>query len=198
MSGTVINYDAAMSRWEPNAQARLAQAAMELYAEIGFEETTVARIAERAGLTERTFFRHFADKREVLFAGSTDLQDTFVEAVAGAPEPAAPIEAVGAALRESAVWFKGRRTFARARQKVISSHPALTERELIKMARLATALADALRARGVADPTASLAAEAGVAVFRVAFERWVAPRETRDLGEIIDESLAELRSLAAG
>src|SRR3954467_1434893 len=158
-----------MSRWEPNAPARLAQAAMELYAEAGYEETTVARIAERAGLTERTFFRHFADKREVLFAGSSNLQDVLVGAVAEAPASAAPMQVVASALDEVSTWFVDRRDFARARQSVISSHPALTERELIKMAHLATALGDALRERGVEDPTARLAAETGIAVFRVAF-----------------------------
>jgi AcrR family transcriptional regulator len=186
-----------MSRWEPNAQARLAQAAMQLYAEAGFEETTVARIAERAGLTERTFFRHFADKREVLFAGSSDLQAVFVETVAGAPASATPMQAVSAALGEAARWFVDRRDFARARQAVVSSHPALTERELIKMARLAAALAEALRERGVEEPAASLTAEAGVAVFRVSFERWTAPHEKRELGEIIIEALAELRAVTA-
>jgi AcrR family transcriptional regulator len=187
-----------MSRWEPNAQARLAQAAMELYAEAGFEETTVARIAERAGLTERTFFRHFADKREVLFAGSSDLQDALVGAVVSAPASASPMRAVSGALEEAATWFVDRRDFARARQAVISSHPSLTERELIKMAHLAAALAEALRERGVQEPTASLTAEAGVAVFRVAFERWTATRENRELSEIFTEALAELRSITAG
>src|ERR1700742_139533 len=115
-----------MGRWEPNASDRLRQAAMDLFAERGYEETTVARIAERAGLTERTFFRHFADKREVLFAGSSDLQDVFVETVAAAPAPAPPMQAVAAALAEAATWFVDRRDFARARQAVVSSHPALT------------------------------------------------------------------------
>jgi AcrR family transcriptional regulator len=187
-----------MSRWEPNAQARLAQAAMELYAEAGFEETTVARIAERAGLTERTFFRHFADKREVLFAGSSDLQEVLVGAVVAAPGSASPMQAVSEALETAAVWFVDRRDFARARQAVVSSHPSLTERELIKMARLAAALAEALRERGVHEPAASLTAETGVAVFRVAFGRWTAPGEERELAEIITEALAELRSITAG
>ena len=75
-----------MGRWEPNARGRLEQAAMELYLERGFDQTTVAEIAERAGLTERTFFRHFADKREVLFAGAGALQELLVSAVAGAPD----------------------------------------------------------------------------------------------------------------
>ncbi|MFD9129671.1 TetR/AcrR family transcriptional regulator, partial [Kitasatospora sp. NPDC059571] len=85
-----------MGRWEPNARGRLAEAALGLYGERGYEQTTVAEIAERAGLTERTFFRHYADKREVLFDGSGVLQELFAAAVAGAPESAAPIDAVGA------------------------------------------------------------------------------------------------------
>lgn len=198
MSGTVINYDARMGRWEPNARDRLARAAMELYAEVGFEETTVARIAERAGLTERTFFRHFADKREVLFAGSEQLQELFVQAVADAPPSATPMDAVADALDAAAGAFVDRRGYARQRNAVVQAHPALQERELIKMARLAVALRDALRERGVAEPTASLTAEAGIAVFRVAFERWLAPKEKRSLAEVIRESLAELRSATAG
>jgi AcrR family transcriptional regulator len=186
-----------MSRWEPNAPERLAQAAMELFTEVGFEDTTVARIAERGGLTERTFFRHFADKREVLFAGSTDLQDALVGAVDAAPVDATPMEVIALSLASTAEWFDGRRDYARARQQVISSHPALTERELIKMAHLANALADALRRRGVPEPAASLTAEAGIAVFRVAFERWTAPDEKRQLGEVITESLEELRTVTS-
>src|SRR5215471_16216243 len=94
MAGTI----AAMGRWEPDARGRLMLAAMELYSERGYEQTTVAEIAKRAGLTERTFFRHYADKREVLFSGSAQLQEAMVCAVAGAPESAAPIEAVAAGI----------------------------------------------------------------------------------------------------
>ena len=162
-----------MSRWEPNARERLAQAALDLYAERGFEQTTVAEIAKRAGLTERTFFRHFADKREVLFAGGSDLQELMVNGVLGAPASAAPIDAVAAGLRAGGEVLQQRREFARQRQAVIVASAELQERELIKLASLAAALADALRRRGVAEPAASLTAQAGIAVFRVAFERWV-------------------------
>src|SRR5579872_7436520 len=98
MSVTVVKYARGMSRWEPNARGRLEQAALELYVERGFDQTTVAQIAQRAGLTERTFFRHFTDKREVLFWGAGALQELLVSTVAGAPASAAPIDAVGAAL----------------------------------------------------------------------------------------------------
>ena len=102
MSAAVIKYDRGMGRWEPNARGRLEQAALELYGERGFEQTTVAEIAERAGLTERTFFRHFADKREVLFGGAGALQEFLVSTVASAPDSAAPIDAVAAALEAAA------------------------------------------------------------------------------------------------
>ena len=136
---------------------------MELYGERGFEQTTVAEIAERAGLTERTFFRHFADKREVLFGGSDAVRDALVEAVAGAPEPASPLAAVGAGLMAFAEVLETERgrTFARRRQRIISSNDELRERELIKLATWATALADALRRRGVDEAAARLAAEVG-------------------------------------
>jgi len=123
-----------MGRWEPNARGRLEQAALELYVERGFEQTTVAEIAERAGLTERTFFRYFADKREVLFAGADTLRDLMVGALAGAPEPAAPIEAVAAALQTAGVLLQERREYARQRQAVIAGNAGLQERELIKLA----------------------------------------------------------------
>src|SRR6202035_5981137 len=119
MPVTVITYHHAMGRWEPDARGRLAKAAMELYAEHGFDQTTVAEIAARAGLTERTFFRYFEDKREVLFWGQSALVELFVRAVAEAPDSAAPIAAVGAALGAVCGLFEGRREQARHRQAVI-------------------------------------------------------------------------------
>ena len=187
-----------MSRWEPNAPARLAQAAMELFAEAGYEETTVARIAERAGLTERTFFRHFADKREVLFAGSEELQQLVVDAVAQAPVTAPPLAAVEAGLQAAAVVFDGGRDYARRRQGVIRASAELRERELIKMAALATALGEALRRRGVAEPAASLTAEAGVGVFKVAFDRWLHDPAGRSFADLVRESSVALRAVTGG
>jgi AcrR family transcriptional regulator len=187
-----------MTRWEPGAAERLAQAALDLYAERGFEQTTVAEIAGRAGLTERTFFRHYADKREVLFAGSNLLQEPMVAAVENAPQSSAPIDAIADGLRAGAAVLEPRRPFSRKRQTVIAANPELQERELIKLATLGAALADALRRRGVADPAASLTAEAGVAVFRVAFERWVDEGEGRELAGLIEESLDALKAVTAG
>ncbi len=167
---------------------------MELYGERGFEQTTVAEIAARAGLTDRTFFRHFADKREVLFWGAAALQELFVSTVASAPDSAAPIDAVAAALEAAGAALQERREGARQRQAIITANAELQERELIKLAALASALAGALRQRGVADPTASLTAEAGIAVFKVAFERWVGETgPALDLPQFIRESLDELK-----
>lgn len=185
-----------MGRWEPDAAGRFRAAAMELFGEVGYEQTTVAAIAERAGLTARTFFRYFADKREVLFSGSERLQALMVDALAKAPADATPIEAVAAALAAPTGFFNDAlRPFSRLRNSVIAANADLHERELIKMAKLSAALAAALRDRGIAEPDASLAAEAGIAVFRVAFAQWVGASERRGYGEIVNESLARLRTL---
>jgi AcrR family transcriptional regulator len=187
-----------MSRWEPDARGRLEQAALALYGERGFEQTTVAEIAKRAGLTERTFFRYFADKREVLFAGAGTLQDLLVSTLASTPDSAAPIDAVAAALEAAGALLQERREYSRQRQAVIAANAELQERELIKLASLAAALAGTLRRRGVADPAASLAAEAGIAVFRIAFERWINETSQADLPQLIRESLDELKAVTAG
>jgi len=198
MSVTVIPYDHDMTRWEPNAAGRLAQAALELYSERGFEQTTVAEIAARAGLTERTFFRHFADKREVLFAGADRLQELVVTAVASAPGSAAPIDAAVAGVEAAGALLQERREYSRQRQTVIAANAELRERELIKLASLASAIAEALRGRGVEDPAASLAGEAAIAVFRIAFESWTSKTKPRDLPRLIRDSLDELRAVTAG
>jgi len=184
-----------MARWEPNARERLVQAALELYQERGFDETAVADIAARAGLTERTFFRYFADKREVLFGGSSQLQDLLVGAITSAPAATGPFEAVAAALEATSPFFDDRRPFAKARQTVVSAHPALQERELIKLASLATAIAGALRKRGVPEPAATLAGEAGMAIFKTAFARWLADRNRNELTHHLREGLAQLKEV---
>ena len=198
MSETVITSIFGMSRWEPNARGRLEEAALELYSDRGFDQTTVAEIAERAGLTERTFFRHFADKREVLFGGEGMLDEIVTSAVEGAAESIAPIDAVAEGLTAIGEMFRGRRDHARRRQAVIAANPGLQERELIKLSRLAAVTADALRRRGVSEPAASLTAEAAIAVFKVAFERWIADDVDRLLSTVIGESLDELKAVAGG
>jgi AcrR family transcriptional regulator len=187
-----------MGRWEPNAQGRLVQAAMELYGERGFEQTTVAEIAKRAGLTERTFFRHFADKREVLFWGATALQDLLVRTLDAVPVSTAPMDAVAIAVEAAAAEIQQGREFSGQRQAVIDANPELQERELIKLATLSAALAETLRGRGVTDPAASLTAEAGIAVFKVAFERWIADPTRLDFPQLIRQTLDELKKATAG
>jgi AcrR family transcriptional regulator len=187
-----------MGRWEPNARGRLMQAAFALYGERGFEQTTVAEIAERAGLTERTFFRHFADKREVLFAGAQALQERLVSTVTNAPGSLAPIDAAAAGLEAAGALIQEGGELARERQAIIASSAELQERELIKLASLAAALAEALRRRGVEGSVASLTAEAGIAVFKVAFERYVDDTNRQELPRLIRESLDELRAVTAG
>jgi AcrR family transcriptional regulator len=187
-----------MGRWEPDARGRLLKAAMELYGERGFEQTTVAEIAGRAGLTERTFFRHFADKREVLFAGAGALEELLVSAVAEAPGVLAPIEAAAAGIEAAGAAIQEGGELPRQRQEIINASAELQERELIKLASLASALAGALRRRGVGEPAASLAAEATIAVFRIAFERWIGESDGQDLPGVIRESLDELKAVTAG
>jgi AcrR family transcriptional regulator len=186
-----------MSRWQPNARGRLEQAALELYAERGFDQTTVAEIAERAGLTERTFFRHFADKREVLFWGQHALIDLVTNHIADAPANASPIDMVRGALQAVGELLVDRRDHARRRQAVITANPGLQERELIKLASLAAAMAQGLQRRGVSEPIAALTAETAVAVFKVAFVRWLDADGGEDLAQVIGDSLDELKALTA-
>jgi AcrR family transcriptional regulator len=191
-----------MSRWQPNARGRLEQAALELYTERGFDRTTVAEIAERADLTERTFFRYFADKREVLFWGQGVLMELVTQHIAQAPDSPSPIDAVGAALGATGELFEGRREHARRRQAVIAANAGLQERELIKLASLAAVIAEGLGRRGVSEHAATLTAETGVAVFKVAFERWISATGdsaiNTGLADVIGDALNELKVLAAG
>src|SRR5580693_2685118 len=152
MSAADIAYDQGMGRWEPNARGRLEQAAMELFLERGFEQATVTEIAARAGLTQRTFFRHFADKREVLFYGMERLRDLLARAVADAPASATAMDLVGAAFESAAAMFQENPERVRLRDTIVSANAELRERELIKLAALASAVASALRDRGVPEP----------------------------------------------
>lgn len=186
-----------MVRWQPGAQQRLQAAALELFATYGYEQTTAADIAQAVGLTERTFFRHFSDKREVLFYGQEEFVQAFLDGIAQAPAEAAPLVVIGAALASAARLFPDeRRVHSRLRQSVIEKNPALHERELHKRGHLATVMAGALRDRGVAEPAATLAAESGAAVFSLSFAQWISAGETRSLATISRQMLAELRQLA--
>jgi AcrR family transcriptional regulator len=187
-----------MSRWEPNTHERLMRAALELFHDRGYDSTTVAEIAERAGLTKRTFFRHFADKREVLFWGQDALCRLFADAIAGAPDSATPIDAIAAALEAAEVAFGPERLeFARQRQAVIAGNSELRERELLKGATLTAAIAGALRERGVTDPTANLAAELASLALSTAFARWVDPASQQKFAELARQTLQELRAATA-
>jgi AcrR family transcriptional regulator len=186
-----------MARWQPDARGRLAQAAVELYAERGYDATAVAQIAERAGLTERTFFRHYADKREVLFTGASELQDRLVCRVRDAPPTTAPLDAVASAFEATGPFFEQLGPYVRVRQQLIDANPELHERELTKLSALAAALGDALRARGVHDDAADLTAETGVAMFKVAFGRWIHADDYTTLTQTLRESFDELRRLTA-
>ncbi len=185
-----------MARWEPDARGRLALAAMQLYGERGFEQTTVAEIAERAGVTERTFFRHFADKREVLFNGSVGLQEAVLAAIEATPAGVGPVETVGRAMEVAGSGIP-EREYAAQRAAILTANPSLQERELLKLASLGAAAAAALQRRGVDPLAATLAAQTGVAVFHAAFARWVGDVDAPPLAVCIREALTELRALTA-
>ena len=184
-----------MSRWEPDARSRLEGASLELFVERGYDNTTVAEIAERAGLTKRTFFRHFADKREVLFSGQDLLRRLVIEAITDAPESATPLDAVAAMLDALASLFVQERIeLVRQRQAVIAAHTDLQERELLKAATLTAAMAEGFRERGLGELAASVAAELGQLAFRTTFFRWVQPANERTFADIGAETLAELKT----
>ncbi len=184
-----------MGRWEPGAGGRLREAALNLYLEHGFEQTMVTDIAERAGVTARTFFRYFADKREVLFDAAAEVEEKSLAALEAAPPMASALDLVAAALEAVAGIIGHDRELARKRHTVIMANADLRERELIKLAQMTTALADGLRRRGIGDADAGLAAETGSAVYRVAFQRWVDDDADLDLRDAIDQSFAQLRTL---
>ncbi len=184
-----------MTRWKPDAQGRLMSAAIALFEQQGYEATTVAEIADLAGLTKRSFFRHFSDKREVLFSGSQELQRLWLEGVAAAPADSTPLAAVTAGLDAVAEMFAERHAAARIRAGIIEANPELQERELIKLHNLAGAIKAALVERGVPVHPASLAAQSGVTVFLVAFAQWVEQDDPTALGRLTHESLEEVRSI---
>jgi len=189
-----------MPRWEPNARERLVRAALDLFSEQGYEATTVSEIAERAGgLTKTTFFRHFADKREVLFAAGEEIHGQLVaDAIAIAPESATPLQVVAAAVEALAATFtEDRREFAARLRAVIAASGELRERAMTKRAALAEDVTNALHKRGVADPGAGLAAELGVRAYYDAFAQWADPASKQALTELTRQRLAELRAALA-
>jgi AcrR family transcriptional regulator len=194
-----IGYPVQVARWEPNTPERLVRAALDLFTEQGYDATTVSEIAERAGgLTKMTFFRHFPDKREVLFAGQGVHSRILAEAIAAAPGPATPVQAVAAALDALAVTFvDGRREFSARLLAVIAANSELRERAAFKHIGLTQAMAEALEKRGVPDLTASLAAELGTRAFDRAFSQWADPAGQQTLAELTRQALDEIRATAA-
>jgi AcrR family transcriptional regulator len=192
-----ISYSGRMGRWQPDARTRLQEAALALYRERGYEQTTVAEIAARAGLTKRTFFRYFTDKREVLFWGSELLEQRMVAAIEAAPASASALGMIGVALDAAAVRFEEVRDFAGPRHQIIAASPELQERELIKAASLAAAMARALRARGFGDTAATLTALTGTTIMHVAFEQWVEDPDQAPFQQVARDALGQLREIAA-
>jgi AcrR family transcriptional regulator len=187
-----------MGRWEPNAPLRLVYAALDLFTEQGYDDTTVNEIADRAGLTKTTFFRHFTDKREVLFAGQENHRRILADAIADAPGSATPLETVAAALDAlTATFVDERREFSARLRAVVAGSSELQERAAFKRTSLADAMSGALRKRGVPELTASLAAELGARAFYLAFDKWADLANQQSLTELARHALDDLRAATA-
>ncbi|MDX8029925.1 helix-turn-helix domain-containing protein [Lentzea sp. BCCO 10_0856] len=185
-----------MGRWEPDARERLVRAALDLFSEQGYENTAVAQIAERAGLTKSTYFRHFRDKREVLFGGQDELVELLIAGISGAPEGAGALVAVEGALVAIAVTFtEERRANGPRRLAVIAGNDELRERDALKMAGFARTMVEALERRGVAELDAAVAAELGVLALRRGYGEWL--EVGGDFGEVARRTLEEVRVAAA-
>lgn len=187
-----------VARWQPNARERLQLAALDLFAERGYENTTVTEIAERAGLTKSTFFRHFPDKREVLSGGNTTHR-LLSEGIANAPANATPLEAIahGLVLAGQKLFVPARREFVTRRRAVVAASAELQEREALKGLALLASITEALRQRGVADVTAQMAAQMGAVALKLAFDRWLDPDNEAEFGQIARRTLAELQTATA-
>jgi len=184
-----------MPRWEPDARERFVVAALELFTDQGYDETTVAQIAERAGLTRSTFFRHFADKREVLAAGQETLSALLAEGIASAPAGASPFDAVAAGLQNAAAAMTPfNRALGPRVEAAISTSTELQERAVLKRVGMASAMAEALRERGVDDTVAVMAAELGVLSFKVSFEEWTSDGNEADLTDLAAAALQRFQS----
>jgi AcrR family transcriptional regulator len=189
-----------MGRWQPGARERLVVAAVDLFTEQGYDATTVAQIAERAGVTKSTFFRHFPDKREVLVAGQETLSRLLAEGIADAPASASPLEAVAAGLERAAdAMGPLNRELGPRLKAAVAASTELQERDALKIVSLAAAMTAALRARGVPDPTAQLAGELGVMAFKRGYAAWAAgDRDTENgLAPYTRAALEELRASTA-
>ncbi|MFB9832867.1 TetR/AcrR family transcriptional regulator [Actinoallomurus acaciae] len=181
-----------MPRWDPCAEDRLREAALELFLEHGYENVTVAQITGRAGLTRRSFSRYFTDKRDVLFAGSERLPAVLAHSVRHADDTLSSFEALLAALVDVAGGLADQAPLAVQRRAVVRASPELQERGRTKFAAVTDAVADALRDRGTPESEATLLAQVGVAIFRTAFERWIDRPNDAGLPARIREAAAEL------
>jgi AcrR family transcriptional regulator len=189
-----------MARWEPGARQRMVLAAVDLFTEQGYDATTVAQIAERAGVTKSTFFRHFPDKRELLVAGQEALSRLLTEGIAEAPETASPLEAVAAGLeRASSAMGPMNRELGPRLKAAIAASTELQERDALKSVGLAAAMTNALVARGVPDPIAHLAGEMGVLAFKRGYAEWLeADRDPEGgLAPYTTSALRDLRTASA-
>ena len=187
-----------MPRWEPDAGFRLERAAIELFAEQGYDDTTIEQIAAAAGLTRSTFFRHFGDKRGILFGGHDGLPNRLAAIIQGAPPEQTPLEALETALADiGSIWFSwDRRDLAPHRLAVVDSNPELRERELLKRRAMADALVEGLRARGVGELPATVAAELAMLSFARTIVAWAAPDNTEEFAVIAIRVLRQLRDAA--
>jgi len=186
-----------MARWQPGATERLVAAAVDLFTEQGYDATTVTQIAERAGVTKSTFFRHFSDKREVLVAGQETLSRLLAEGIAEAPASATPLQAVAAGLeRASSVMGPANRELGARLKAAVAASTELQERDALKSVGLAAAMTAALVARGVPEPTAHLAGELGVLAFKRGYARWCESRRD-DAEGLASHALAALEDLRA-
>lgn len=184
-----------MPRWEPDARERLVVAALELFYDQGYDATTVAQIAERAGLTKSTFHRHFPDKRDVLAAGQETLSALLTDGIAEAPAGAKPLEAVAEGLSRAAAAF--RPEYAARIATVVAANAELQERYVLKQVGMTAAMADALVARGTPDTVARLAAELGALALKESFATWATTEGEGDLPALMREELKRLRASAA-
>jgi AcrR family transcriptional regulator len=187
-----------MPRWEANARERLVLAALDLFAEHGYENTTVIEIAERAGVTKSTFFRHFRDKREVLFSRET-MSTVLVDAIAAAPADAAPLEIVASAIEAAGSEFltPARRALGARRHAVIAANPELQEREALKRLALTADMVEALEQRGIDPMTARVAGELGSLAFTIAYDRWADPTSDAASSNLVLEAMSELQAASS-
>ncbi|CAL9331692.1 TetR/AcrR family transcriptional regulator [Streptomyces sp. enrichment culture] len=186
-----------MARWQPGATQRLVVAAVDLFTEQGYDATTVAQIAERAGVTKSTFFRHFSDKRELLVAGQETLSRLLADGITEAPASASPLQAVAAGLeRASSAMGPVNRELGPRLKAAVAASTELQERDALKSVGLAAAMTAALIARGVPEPTAHLAGELGVLAFKRGYAQW-SEGDRDDAEGLAPHALAALEDLRA-